>query len=365
MAASIVRIISRYLLRQHVGPLLFALAALTSLMVLNQVAKQFTNLVGKGLPWTVIGEVFLLSIPFIVAVTLPMAVLVAVLYTFSHLAADNEITVMKASGISVARLVAPVIAGALAVSFLSFVWSDQVLPRSNHQLRALLVDIQRMKPSFTLREQVINEVQPQQFFLRASRIDPASNKLRDVSIYNLQDPERRRVIRADSGRMAYTPGGTDLYLTLHDGEIQEVSRDQPAQFSRTFFRTDIIRVEGVGREWERTETDSYRSDREMSVCQMERTVRQARADLAGARAAARTSVDAELGGLVGLPQRVRPPADSQPLPPPSAFCRAWGWLGGLLLPDSAQAQALGRLTVDTGARRRPRSGASPARRWSA
>lgn len=357
MAASTVRIISRYLLRQHFAPLLFALTALTSLMVLNQVAKQFTNLVGKGLPWSVIGEVFLLSIPFIVAVTLPMAVLVAVLYTFSHLAADNEITVMKASGISVARLVLPVIGGGLAVSFLSFVWSDQVLPRSNHQLRTLLVDIQRMKPSFTLREQVINEVQPQRFFLRASRIDPASNKLRDVSIYNLEDPERRRVIRADSGRMAYTPGGTDLYLTLYDGEIQEVSRAQPAQFSRTFFRTNVIRIEGIGREWERTETDTYRSDREMSVCEMEQTVRQARADLTTARLAARAAVGGNLRELVGLPPARRRTADSVPLPPPSPFCRVWSAVGGLLLPDTAHAQTLGTVAADSGLR--PAPGAAP------
>ena len=344
------RIISRYLLRQHLAPLAFALTALTSLMLLNQVAKQFTNLVGKGLPWSVIGEVFLLSIPFIVAMTLPMAVLVAVLYTFSHLAADNEITVMKASGISVARLVLPVLGGALAVSVLAFLWSDQLLPRSNHLLRTLLVDIQRMKPSFTLREQVINEVQSQRFFLRASRIDPASNKLRAVSIWDLEDPDRRRVIRADSGRMAYTPGGTDLYLTLYDGEIQEVSRDQPEQFSRTFFETNVIRIEAVGREWERTEADTYRSDREMSVCQMERTVRQAQADLASARAAAEVAVTRELRGLVGLPPLAPAAADSLPLAAPSCFCRAWSWLGSLVLPDTLQAQTLGRLKSDSGPR---------------
>jgi lipopolysaccharide export system permease protein len=112
---------------------------------------------------------------------------------------------MKASGISVVRLVLPVLGGAAVVSVLAFIWSDQLLPRSNHALRTLSVDIQRMKPSFTLREQVINEVQPQRFFLRASRIDQTSNKLRGVSIYDLEDPDRRRVIRADSGRMAYTP----------------------------------------------------------------------------------------------------------------------------------------------------------------
>ncbi|HKC46435.1 MAG TPA: LptF/LptG family permease, partial [Gemmatimonadales bacterium] len=69
------RILSRYLLRQHIAPLGFALSALTALMLLNQIAKQLGNLVGKGLATSVIVEVFVLSIPFIVAMTLPMAVL--------------------------------------------------------------------------------------------------------------------------------------------------------------------------------------------------------------------------------------------------------------------------------------------------
>src|SRR5881409_2042371 len=220
MARPTVRILSRYILRQHLPPLGYAVAALTCAMLVNQVAKQFGNLVGKGLPWGIIVEVFGLSIPFIVAMTLPMAVLVAVMYTFSHLAADNEVTAMKANGISIGRIIAPVLGGAAVMTMISLFWNDQVLPRSNHTLRTLLVDIQRKKPTFQLKEQVINEVVPGQFFLRAARIDPATNKLKDVTIYDLEDAERRRIINADSGRMDYTPGGTDLYLTLLGGEIQ-------------------------------------------------------------------------------------------------------------------------------------------------
>src|SRR6266851_6083677 len=205
MARPTVRILSRYILRQHLPPLGYAVAALTCAMLVNQVAKQFGNLVGKGLPWGIIAEVFALSIPFIVAMTLPMAVLVAVLYTFSHLAADNEITAMKASGISLARIVTPVLGGAVAVTLCALLWNDQLLPRANHTLRTLLVDIQRKKPTFQLKEQVINEVIQGQFFLRAARIDPATNRLKDVTIYDLEDAERRRIIAADSGHMAYTP----------------------------------------------------------------------------------------------------------------------------------------------------------------
>src|SRR3989441_799429 len=257
MARPTVRILSRYLLRQHVAPFGFALAAITAFLLLQQVAKQFGNLVGKGLPWHVIAEVFALSIPFIIAMTLPMAVLVAVLYPFSRLAADNEITAMQASGISLARLVTPVLGGAATVALCALLWNDQLLPRANHRLRTLLVDIQRKKPSFSLKEQVINEVIQGQFFLRAGRIDPATNRLKDVTIYDLEDAERRRIISADSGRMAYTPGGRDLYLTLLDGDTRQVNRTEPAQFNRTFYRLNRIRVAGVGNTLERTETDTY------------------------------------------------------------------------------------------------------------
>ena len=73
---SSVKIINRYVLKEHVGPFVFALSALTSLLLLQYIARQFGDLVGRGLSWQVITEFFLLSIPFTVAMTLPMAVLV-------------------------------------------------------------------------------------------------------------------------------------------------------------------------------------------------------------------------------------------------------------------------------------------------
>src|ERR1700694_4940336 len=336
MARPTVRILSRYILREHLPPLGFALAALTFAMLVNQVAKQFGNFVGKGLPWSVVFEVFALSIPFIVAMTLPMAVLVAVLYAFSHLAADNEITAMKASGISVGRLLAPVLGGATLMALISLLWNDQVLPRSNHRLRTLLVDIQRKKPTFQLKEQVINEVVAGQFFLRAARIDPATNKLNDVTIYDLEDPERRRIITADSGRMAYPPGGTDLYLTLRDGEVHEVKRDDPAHFNRTFYFTNRIKVAGIGNTLERTEHDTYRGDREMTICGMQQVVARARQDVERARREARDAVVSELRRLIKLAPLPAATNDSTP-PRTSLYCRVAGGIKRWLLPRQARA----------------------------
>src|SRR6266849_5361465 len=336
MARPTVRILSRYILRQHIPPLLYALAALTFAMLVNQVAKQFGNFVGKGLPWGVIFEVFALSIPFIVAMTLPMAVLVAVLYTFSHLAADNEVTAMKASGISVVRILAPVLGGATLIGAIAFLWNDQILPRSNHTLRTLLVDIQRKKPTFQLKEQVINEVVAGQFFLRAARIDPAANTLTDVTIYDLEDPDRRRIITADSGRMAYTPGGTDLYLTLRDGEVHEVKRTDPEHFNRTFYSVNRIKVAGVSNQFEQTQRDEYRGDREMTICAMEEVVAQARIDQQRVRHEALSAIEAELRRTLKLGPLPYVPIDST-LPPRSLYCRVLASTQRLVAPTMAAA----------------------------
>jgi len=342
MAPLIVRTISRYLLRQHIAPLGFALAALTSLMLIQQVAKQLSGLLGKGLPAGVIAEVFVLSLPFIVAVTLPMAVLVAVLHVFTRLAGDNEITALQAGGVSVTRLVAPVLAGATGVALLSFLWNDQLLPRTNHELRTLQVDIARKKPSLTLKEQVINEVVPGQFFLRAARIDGNSNKLKDVTIYDLGDVERRRIVTADSGRMAYAAGGRDLFLTLTDGDIEEVNRTDPTQFNRTFYRTNRMRVSGVGNSFTQTEHDTYKSDREMSTCEMRQAASAARRDASRAVEEGLVVIENDLRRLVGLA-----PIVAQAMPyesdtaPPDLYCRALRRFATWLLPREAEAQTPG------------------------
>src|SRR2546425_150864 len=339
MAPLIVRTISRYLLRQHVAPLGFALAALTSLMLIQQVAKQLSGLLGKGLPTGVIIDVFVLSLPFIVAVTLPMAVLVAVLQVFTRLAGDNEITALQAGGVSVMRMTAPVLAGATGVALLSFFWNDQLLPRTNHELRTLQVDIARKKPSLTLKEQVINEVVPGQTFLRASRIDGNTNKLKDVTLYDLSDAERRRIITADSGRMAYSAGGRDLFLTLLDGDIEEVNRTDPTQFNRTFFRTNRMRVSGVGNIFTQTEHDTYKSDREMSTCEMRQAATAARRDVTRAGADARLVIENDLRRLVGLLPLGGPPEPYEPdTAPPGLYCRALRRLAGWLPPRQAEAQ---------------------------
>ena len=264
------KILHKYVLKEHFGPLVFALSALTSLLLLQYLAKRFGDLVGKGLPWSVIAEFLGLSIPLTVALSLPMAVLVATLYAFSRLASENEITAMKASGVSLRNVLTPVLWAALGVTILMVGFNDQILPRANHRLRTLQGDIAQKKPTFALREQVINEVSPGKLYLRAGRLSQTSNLMREVTIYDMGDPTLRRTIYADSGNMAMSPNQQDLQLTLYSGTVQDVPTDHVEQLQRLYFNTQMIRVPGVGNAFQKTVNDNYKGEREMSVCEMQR-----------------------------------------------------------------------------------------------
>jgi lipopolysaccharide export system permease protein len=330
------RLLDRYLIRQFLSPLLFAFLAMTSIMLLNQVARRFGALVGKGLPWSVIGEVFLLCLPFIIAMTLPMAVLVAMLYTFSHLAADSEITAMRASGVSVGQLVRPMVLTGLLITAANFWFTDQVLPESNARLRNLLINIQRKKPTLELREQVINEIPPSGLFLRASRIDPNTGRLRSVTIYDMSGTDTRRVIYADSGIMGFTDRGTDLQLRLWSGAVHAFKQSDDALMQVTDFGTNTILVRDVSNRLDLEANDGVRGDREMSTCEMMEVVRGA--EYEGTLALYRRQVAAErdLRALLVLPAaRPAPRPDMAPLP---AYCRAFAALAHRMGTDSAPGE---------------------------
>jgi lipopolysaccharide export system permease protein len=278
-----VKILHRYVLKEHLWPLLFALTALTSLLLLQYIAKRFGELVGKGLPFSIIAEFLGLSVPLTVALSLPMAVLVATLYAFSRLAAENEITAMKASGVGLRRLLVPVLIAAAVLSLMMVAFNDQVLPRANHRLRSLQSDIAQKKPTFGLREQVINEVSPGKLYIRAGHLSKTSNVMREVTLYDVGDPTRRRTVYADSGNMAMSPNQADLQLTLYSGHVEDVLTDKPQQLQRLFFQSELVRVRGVGNEFQKTTNDMYKGEREMSVCEMQRNAEVAKRMLEGAR----------------------------------------------------------------------------------
>ncbi len=294
------RILDKYLVKQHVAPFVFSLAAMTGFMLMNQIARRLPMLLGKGLPWTTMVEFFLLTIPYLVAMTISMSVLVAVLHTFGRLTDDSEITACRAGGVSIGQLVRPVLLAAGAVAFVAFLFGDQILPRTNHKLRMLMVDVARQKPTFSLREHVVNDVQPGRVFLRAASIDQATYVMHDVTIYRLTDQNTTRIVYADSGRMAFDLNQEDLQLILFNGSAHEFDRQDPSLFQRSEYEKYEIRLEGIGREFVRREEDTYHSDRELGICALEEITRDARRNEQLAIRRAETAERNGLRSLLGL-----------------------------------------------------------------
>ena len=299
------RILRRYILRAHAGPFLFAFSALTSILLINGVARQLETLAGKGLPVSVFVNFVLYSLPYIVAQTIPMAVLVAVLHTFSQLSADSEIAALKASGVNVQRLLLPPLLASMVVAGIMVFHYDTVLPGANHRLVNLLRDVARKTPTLRLEEQTLNAIgsadSSRQYYLQAATVDPATNRMFDVVIYDLSTPGVERTIYADSGRVTLQRDSTDLLLDLHSGWINEADGNTPMRFSRMFFQRELLRLRGIGNKLGHSR-DASRTERDMTLAMLRRHIATKRKDVAQTQAeirlAATRAIDSTLVGAV-------------------------------------------------------------------
>jgi lipopolysaccharide export system permease protein len=299
------KVLTRYLIRTHIGPLLFAFFALTSVLLINVIAKELANLAGKGLPFDVVVEFFLLSLPANIALTLPMAVLVAVLYTFSTLAADNEISALRASGVDLRRAALPlvVLAGLIAGGMAWF--NDRVLPASNLRWRVLMTDVAQARPLLAVRPQTLNGISTANgltaYFLESREVNAETGQLREVSIYDVSDPSIIRTINADSGSMVLNHDQTDLLLTLHNGHVREVNFEEPQNFQVIEFQSQVMRIRGVSDRLERNFGSDYRTDRDMTSRMMFAAIDSLRAERAKLVAPAGTGRAVESGPAVEAP----------------------------------------------------------------
>src|SRR3954463_1770268 len=307
------KILTRYLLRAHVGPFFFAFVALTGVVLINTLARRLAELAGKGLPMRAIAQFFVYALPATVALTFPMAVLVAILYTFATFTAENEITAMKAGGLDLKRLLLPLLAVAAVITVVMIWFNDRVLPEANHRWSQLFVDIARKTPTVALDPQTINKLaaqggSSQLYYLRAARIDPATNRLWDVSIYDVSNPNTVRSIYADSGVAQFNASRTDMVLTLWHGHMREVPLDDPKTFRRMTFGQQKFGIPGIGTAFNMGQDESYRGDREMTVGMLRARIDTLRGQRRDELRRIRAEMQGDLGfALSGGRKPVRPP----------------------------------------------------------
>lgn len=279
-------ILPRYVLREHLGPFFFGFSIITLIFLLNLLFRELSRMLSKGLPLHVVGEFFALNMAWIVALAVPMAVLMATLMAFGRLAADNEITAMKASGVSLYRIITPVLIAAAFMAAAMIWFNNAVLPEFNHRARLLAGDIARKKPGVNIEPGVWYHSIPNYGLLvqelsdsvRAGE-DPANPSgitvARNLLIDDHSDPDRSRIIAARHGYIELSSRLGALVLTLFDGELQELDFRKLEELRHVTFTKHVLAIEVDDMFLRRSESE-YRGDREKSA-------RQLRADVASNR----------------------------------------------------------------------------------
>jgi len=273
-------ILARYVLREHLGPFLFGFSVITLIFLLNLLFRELSRILSKGLPWSVVLEFFALNMAWIVALAVPMAVLMATLMAFGRLAADNEITAMKASGVSLYRVITPVLiaAGLIAAGMIWF--NSAVLPDFNHRARLLAGDIARKQPGVSIEPGVwYNRIPNFGLLVQALEDSADANQENQNGVtlaHNLliddhSDPDHSRTISARRGYIQLDPGLGALVLTLFDGEVQELDFRKLEELRHVAFTRHVLSIEVDDMFLKRSESE-YRGDREKSAQQMRQEI---------------------------------------------------------------------------------------------
>jgi lipopolysaccharide export system permease protein len=338
------RLISRHILRTMVAPFIWGVVALTGMLLLNSLPPLIDRFGGKGIDFRTIAEGILFITPSITMLTLPMAVLVGVLYGYSQLAASLEMVAMYANGISVWRMARPALIGAAGVALLNFFVIDQLAPKSNTRLVDLLTAVSEKLPTLALRQRVLNVLPGRTgYILRADAIDQESGDMRHVTIFDLTDnnmEQVRRLILADSGTMAETVDGKNLVLTLHSGEIYEFKPNEPGRLQQTNFVHNTTEVRDVQNNLDLATTGRIRNEKGMTSCELLDSLEEQRWAASRSRQEGEYYTRNDLHALAGLPPPSRPA--EQPHPRFEEHCgvyrRVTSWFKGIVLPHKLQAE---------------------------
>jgi lipopolysaccharide export system permease protein len=265
-------ILPKHILRQHVGPFLFGFFIVTLLFMLNLVFKELGRILSKGLEFWVIVEFFALNLAWIIALAVPMSVLMASLMAFGQLSADNEITAIKASGISLYRITIPALLVATGLSIFLIWFNNEVLPDSNHRLRLLARDITIKKPTVNLEPGYLYHDIPN-LSIRVDHLVEEQNlsRLKDVLIYDRNDPDLGKTVVAERGDIFVNERTGLLQITLYDGEIHEINNENLANYTRVQFQKYALTIPIPNMVLQRSES-GYRGDREQSAKMMRQEI---------------------------------------------------------------------------------------------
>jgi len=232
------RTLYRYTLSETILPFGLGITVFTFVLLLARLLKLTELVVNRGLPAWQIGRLVGLLLPAFLEVTVPMAMLLAILVAFGRLTSDNEIVAMRGAGISVYQLLPSVATFVVVVTGITAALGLWVRPWSNRTLRATLVDLARTNAIAGIRPRAFNDDFPG-IVLYAEGIDTASAKLTHVLVSDHRDANQHNTVFAREGTMFPDDVGHTLTLHLLRGAIHTVDLDGRSSYQTRFESYDV------------------------------------------------------------------------------------------------------------------------------
>jgi lipopolysaccharide export system permease protein len=255
--------LERYILRENFKPFVVSLVVVTFVFLLDKLIDLLNLIVEKRLDITAIVSVFSLSLPFMLALSVPMAVLVATIMSFGRLSVDNELVAFKSCGINIYTLMRSTVIAAFFLSLFMVYFNTEVLPNTNHQLKNLLIRLHYRRPVTSITPGQFTSIK--NYTIYAS--DIKGDELQGIVIYHREKTNFPKTITARRGELFLTDGGNNFKTILYEGEIHERDDRDPDKYTVQKFSQLTIHLPDLGYQLD-IEDSEHRSDREMTSRQM-------------------------------------------------------------------------------------------------
>ncbi len=257
----------RYILRSYIPPFIVTLIIAIFILFMQWLWKYVDDLIGKGLEWTVIAKLFFWASLLVVPWALPLAILMSAVMTFGNMGESYELVSLKASGMSLQRIMRPLIVLAFLLAVAGFFFLNNVLPYANLKGGSLIYDVQQKKPELNLKEGVFNN-EIDGYVIKINSKNPVTGILHGITIYDhTANRGNNKVIFADSGSMAMSRDGMFLLLNLYRGSsFEEMVNSTDARYyplMRSRFERQAVRIDLSSFKFRKTDESLFKSNYEM------------------------------------------------------------------------------------------------------
>jgi LPS export ABC transporter permease LptF len=227
------RIINRYILKELGGPFMGALLVSTFILAAGNIMQTADMVMNKGVELLQVIQIFLLFLPYVLIFTIPISVLGAILLGFGRLSGDNEITALRTSGVSIRRLIFPVIVCGFIISLFNVPLNDRILPQSEFAARKLIKSVGIKHPAAMLEPGTfVRGFKNYIIFIHGVK----GTVLEDIRIYEPQENKPTRSIVAKRGEIIVERGENTVKLKLEDGTADEIVPDKPDEYYKLSFK---------------------------------------------------------------------------------------------------------------------------------